>query len=209
MNVTTHSFEDYIPSQTLNKTKSGFWDFALHIDINTIVYLHCHQQSATVVLVAQDGVQHPPIKFPKGSHLLQFLTCLESGLMPSGQLDPPLWTDSGKGKIFPKLRRRSMKKTQQGDASSVGSYADDTKENELSTTLDDQEDFVFRIINSKSNGKRFVFCFFLFDKFFLFPFNFKYMNYKIVCKVLNVFKKLNKKQNKEQLIYAKLLDFYI
>jgi len=71
--------------------------------------LHCHQQT-TLVLVAPDGVQHPPIKFPKGSHLLQFLTCLENGLAPHGQLDPPLWNEIGIGKIFPKLHRRSTTK---------------------------------------------------------------------------------------------------
>jgi hypothetical protein len=152
MNVTNNSFEDYIPSQTLNKTRSGFWDFALHIDINTIVYLHCHQQSATVVLVAQDGVQHPPIKFPKGSHLLQFLTCLESGLLPNGQLDPPLWTESGKGKIFPRLKRKSMKKLLPTPGDSDG---EESKENnEPSGGVEGEEnDFVFRVINSKANGK--------------------------------------------------------
>ena len=96
--------------QNLTKTQSSYWEYAMCVDINTIVYLHCQQQSddgATIVLVAPDGVQHPPIKFPKGSHLLQFLTCLENGLAPNGRLDPPLWNEIGKGKIFPKLQRRS------------------------------------------------------------------------------------------------------
>ncbi len=95
--------------QNLPKTQSGYWEYAMAVDISTIVYLHCHQQS-TLVLVAPDGVQYPPIKFPKGSHLLQFLTCLENGLAPHGQLDPPLWNEIGKGKIFPKLQRRSTTK---------------------------------------------------------------------------------------------------
>lgn len=50
----------------------------------------------TVVLVSQDGIQRPPFRFPKGGHLLQFLTCLETGLLPHGQLDPPLWSQRGK-----------------------------------------------------------------------------------------------------------------
>lgn len=51
----------------------------------------------TIVLVGQDGVQRPPIHFPKGGHLLAFLSCLENGLLPHGQLDPPLWSQRGKG----------------------------------------------------------------------------------------------------------------
>ena len=51
----------------------------------------------TIVLVGQDGVQRPPIHFPNGGHLLAFLTCLETGLLPNGQLDPPLWAQKGKG----------------------------------------------------------------------------------------------------------------
>lgn len=51
-----------------------------------------------MVLVGQDGVQRPPIHFPKGGHLLAFLSCLETGLLPRGQLDPPLWSQRGKGK---------------------------------------------------------------------------------------------------------------
>lgn len=50
----------------------------------------------TVVLVSQDGIQRPPFRFPKGGHLLQLLSCLENGLLPHGQLDPPLWSQRGK-----------------------------------------------------------------------------------------------------------------
>ncbi|CAF0919976.1 unnamed protein product [Brachionus calyciflorus] len=134
-----------------SKTKTAYWDYALNIDMNTIVYLHCHQQAslgATIVLVAQDGVQHPSIIFPKGSHLLQFLTCLESGLAPNGQLDPALWNDNGKGKVFPKLPRKTMKKYQSDCEVSIESES--LGENENSDS-ENQEDFVFRIINSKSN----------------------------------------------------------
>ncbi|XP_037089913.1 small G protein signaling modulator 1-like [Pollicipes pollicipes] len=89
--------------------KSTFWEHALQVRVDEIVYLHCHQQAdtgGTVVLVAHDGVQHPPVLFPRGGHLLAFLSCLETGLLPHGQLDPPLWSQRGRGKVFPRLRRR-------------------------------------------------------------------------------------------------------
>ena len=87
----------------------------MYIDMRTIVYLHCHPRHSSlgdddhvakngqetpnsgggggsyVVLVAQDGVQHPPILFPKGTHLMQFLSCLESSLAPRGRLEPSLY----------------------------------------------------------------------------------------------------------------------
>ncbi|NXS24926.1 SGSM1 protein, partial [Mystacornis crossleyi] len=76
-----------------------YWDYAMTIRLEEIVYLHCHQQvdsGGTVVLVSQDGIQRPPLRFPRGGHLLQFLSCLENGLLPHGQLDPPLWSQRGK-----------------------------------------------------------------------------------------------------------------
>ncbi|KAM9793987.1 small G protein signaling modulator 1-like [Syngnathus typhle] len=118
----------------LDSEKSVYWDFAMTIRLEEIVYLHCHQQvnsGGTLVLVSQDGIQRPPLHFPKGGHLLQFLTCLETGLLPHGQLDPPLWNQRGKGKVFPKLRRRSPH-------SSCDSVSD--KEDEEAT------DYVFRIL---------------------------------------------------------------
>lgn len=146
--------------------------------------MHCHQSSTTssipsndeiddrrrsststtngasIVLVGQDGIQHPPIQFPKGSHLLQFLTCLEAGLGPDGALDPPLRTEFGKGKVFPRLQRRSIKK-QTDQIVSINendTLTSDSIKNAPSTigeAVDEEQDgdFVFRIVNSKSNGK--------------------------------------------------------
>ncbi|XP_037609567.1 small G protein signaling modulator 1 isoform X2 [Sebastes umbrosus] len=118
----------------LDSEKSVYWDYAMTIRLEEIVYLHCHQQvnsGGTVVLVSQDGIQRPPLHFPKGGHLLQFLTCLETGLLPHGQLDPPLWNQRGKGKVFPKLRNRSP----HGSCDSVSDKEDD-----------EATDYVFRIL---------------------------------------------------------------
>lgn len=61
------------------------------------IFLCLGDSGGTIVLVGQDGVQRPPIHFPGGGHLLAFLSCLENGLLPHGQLDPPLWSQRGKG----------------------------------------------------------------------------------------------------------------
>ncbi|CAB1319453.1 unnamed protein product, partial [Coregonus sp. 'balchen'] len=124
----------------LDYEHSVYWDYAMTIRLEEIVYLHCHQQvdsGGTVVLVSQDGIQRPPLRFPRGGHLLQFLSCLENGLLPHGQLDPPLWSQRGKGKVFPKLRNRCS----QGSSDSVS----DKEEDEAT-------DYVFRILfpNSQS-----------------------------------------------------------
>lgn len=74
----------------------------MNVNVDEIVYVHCHQDGdsgGTIILVGQDGVQRPPIHFPKGGHLLAFLSCLENGLLPHGQLDPPLWSQRGKGNL--------------------------------------------------------------------------------------------------------------
>ncbi|XP_025089142.1 small G protein signaling modulator 1-like isoform X9 [Pomacea canaliculata] len=119
-----------------------YWDFAMTVYVDEIVYIHCHQQPdcrGTVVLVGQDGVQRPPIHFPKGGHLLSFLSCLENGLLPNGQLDPPLWSQRGKGKVFPKLRRKANSNSSSGSTSSGST-----------TSMEDEEatDYVFRIIST-------------------------------------------------------------
>ncbi|XP_077606008.1 small G protein signaling modulator 2 isoform X2 [Crocuta crocuta] len=110
----------WTPNQLMNGTlgdseleKSVYWDYALVVPFSQIVCIHCHQQKngGTLVLVSQDGIQRPPLHFPQGGHLLSFLSCLENGLLPRGQLEPPLWTQQGKGKVFPKLRKRSSVRT--------------------------------------------------------------------------------------------------
>ncbi|KAL1485413.1 hypothetical protein MTO96_010134 [Rhipicephalus appendiculatus] len=157
MNGTTSGDSSSGDSLGSSQDKSIYWEYALSVNMEDIVYLHCHQQvsstldcsvvrprevlqsppfaaleqvtpGGTLVLVGQDGVQRPPMHFPRGGHLLAFLSCLENGLLPNGQLDPPLWTQqSGTGKVFPRLRRR---RAAQGE------------EEEGST------DFVFRVITS-------------------------------------------------------------
>lgn len=80
-----------------------FAEWGLHLPYVTVTSYHpllsdggAVDSGGTVVLVSQDGIQRPPFRFPKGGHLLQFLSCLENGLLPHGQLDPPLWSQRGK-----------------------------------------------------------------------------------------------------------------
>ncbi|KNC28622.1 hypothetical protein FF38_04919 [Lucilia cuprina] len=123
---------------------SSYWTYALNINVDEIVYVHCHQNrgedtGGTIILVGQDGVQRPPIHFPEGGHLQSFLSCLETGLLPHGQLDPPLWSQRGIGKMFPwpkSVRRRILP--------SVMESADETP-----------IDYVFRVV-SKSQHEEFL-----------------------------------------------------
>ncbi|XP_025903622.1 small G protein signaling modulator 2 isoform X1 [Nothoprocta perdicaria] len=111
----------WTPNQLMNGTlgdseleRSVYWDYALIVPLSQIVCIHCHQQPesrGTLVLVSQDGTQRPPLHFPQGGHLLAFLSCLENGLLPRGQLEPPLWSQQGKGKVFPKLRKRNSNRS--------------------------------------------------------------------------------------------------
>ncbi|XP_054167944.1 small G protein signaling modulator 1-like isoform X2 [Oppia nitens] len=136
MNGCTPSFGELTNDSVNSLDKSTFWEYALSLSVDEIVYLHCHQQegSDSIVLVGQDGVMQPPIRFPKGGHLLSFLSCLENGLMPYGQLDPPLW--SQKGKVFPKLRRKGRGSTKNRKTIDANLEEED----------DEPCDYVFRII---------------------------------------------------------------
>ncbi|KAK9892337.1 hypothetical protein WA026_019791 [Henosepilachna vigintioctopunctata] len=124
----------WTPNQLMNgfaeevQDKSIYWEFALHVKLDEIVYVHCHQDQdagGIIILVGQDGVQRPPIHFPKGDHMLAFLSCIETGLLPRGRLDPPLWTQRSGAQ---RKRRRPL------------------------TTLSEHEesnrDYVFRIIDN-------------------------------------------------------------
>uniref|UniRef100_A0A8D2Q7X1 Small G protein signaling modulator 2 n=1 Tax=Varanus komodoensis TaxID=61221 RepID=A0A8D2Q7X1_VARKO len=132
----------WTPNQLMNGTlgdseleKSIFWDYALIVPFSQIVCIHCHQQQqgGTLVLVSQDGTQRPPLHFPPGGHLLTFLSCLENGLLPRGQLEPPLWSQQGKGKVFPKLRKRN-------------SHNRSVEVDEIPVAVEMAADYVFRII---------------------------------------------------------------
>ncbi|VDI72928.1 Hypothetical predicted protein [Mytilus galloprovincialis] len=127
--------------------RSLYWDYALTVYLDEIVYIHCHQQpdcGGTIVLVGQDGVQRPPIHFPKGGHLLAFLSCLETGLLPHGQLDPPLW--SQRGKVFPKLKRKGSRLSNIVQSDRGGSTGSSSSTS--STDDDEATDYVFRIITT-------------------------------------------------------------
>ncbi|CAG9535902.1 unnamed protein product [Cercopithifilaria johnstoni] len=110
------------------------WRHIININISEIIYIHIHQYTenlpTTLIFVGGDGVQHSPMHFPAGHHLLAFLSCLESGLAPYNRLDPPLWISKEKGKILPKLRRKSTT-------------------NELNTNCSEKsksQDYVFRLV---------------------------------------------------------------
>lgn len=79
----------------------------------------------------------------RGTHLLAFLTCLEAGLLPQGQLDPPLGLQKGKGKVFPQMKRRAKNKTNKSknpDDKKSGEECEDKTTDEITN------DYVFRII---------------------------------------------------------------
>ncbi|MCP9258533.1 Small G protein signaling modulator 1 [Dirofilaria immitis] len=115
------------------------WRHIININISDIIYVHIHQYSenlpTTLVFVGGDGVQQSPMEFPAGHHLLAFLSCLESGLAPYNRLDPPLWISKEKGKILPKLRRRS-----------ITNYDSNSKTSSNDENKSQSQDYVFRIV---------------------------------------------------------------
>ncbi|XP_072934410.1 small G protein signaling modulator 2-like [Epargyreus clarus] len=117
-----------------------YWAMSLQVCVWEVVYVHVHRSQASdaLILVGQDGVQRPPIHFPKGGHLLSFLSNLETGLLPHGQLDPPLWSQRGTGKVFGrgKTRRRPMPSLCESG---------ETEEPEWEEVAGD---YVFRIVNN-------------------------------------------------------------
>ncbi|XP_028159384.1 small G protein signaling modulator 2-like isoform X2 [Ostrinia furnacalis] len=117
-----------------------YWAMSLQVCVWEVVYVHVHRSQASdaLILVGQDGVQRPPIHFPKGGHLLSFLSNLETGLLPHGQLDPPLWSQRGTGKVFGrgKIRRRPLPSLCESG---------ETEEAEWEEAAGD---YVFRIVNN-------------------------------------------------------------
>lgn len=86
-----------------------------------------------VILIGQDGVQRPPIRFPTTGSLLSFLNCLENGLHPHGELDPPLFNPRSKGLALP-----SLKKPLSGSNLPLMSFSKGENTN---------QDYVFRLVS--------------------------------------------------------------
>jgi hypothetical protein len=80
------------------------------VSLNTI-YNFTGEAERVMVLIAQDGVQRPPIRFPTTGSLMRFLECLETGLVPYGRLDPPLANENGDGTFFDKHEGKIVKQT--------------------------------------------------------------------------------------------------
>ncbi|CAF1300414.1 unnamed protein product [Rotaria sordida] len=144
----TNSLDSHSPID-ISKRSSILWDYAISVNMSSIVYLHCHQHvdGDRIVLVGCDGVQYPPLHIKdKGGHLLAFLSCLESGLASYGQLDPPLCFEKEQGKAFPKLYRRTERQfilsNTNNDDTNIQHNIDITDDD----TLSSNGDYVFRII---------------------------------------------------------------
>ena len=71
--------------------------------------------------------------------MASFLGCLETGLLPHGQLDPPLWSQRGMGKIVSKTRRQPLPSLRETSAEEEAPI---------------ERDYVFRVVN-KSNHTEF------------------------------------------------------
>lgn len=82
LHQTPHSLTiKWTPNQLMNgysendpNDTTSYWDYSLNINVDEVVYVHCHQASGqdtggTIILVGQDGVQRSPIIFPEGGHM--------------------------------------------------------------------------------------------------------------------------------------------
>ena len=101
-----------------------------------VCLLVCYEISGlygVVILIGQDGVQRPPIRFPTTGSLLSFLNCLENGLHPHGELDPPLFNPRSKGLALPGLKRPAS-----GDNLPLMPFAKGDNAN---------QDYVFRLVS--------------------------------------------------------------
>lgn len=81
----------------------------IYIELETISYLHCHQEqnlNVTLIFVAQDGSQYPPIIFTDTPSLIQFLISLENGLMPRFKFEPLTWINLLKSAKTPLILKK-------------------------------------------------------------------------------------------------------
>lgn len=83
-----HAFVLFIHNKIWCRFYSVYWNYFVSINVDDIVYVHCHQPGGkdtrgTIILVEHDGIQRPPIHFPEGGHMSSFLSCLETGMSPT------------------------------------------------------------------------------------------------------------------------------
>jgi hypothetical protein len=69
--------------------------YVLTCDIERdVAHIHCHRTKDNqyyMILVGYDGIAIAPLIFHHQSSLLAFLECVDSGLLPQGCLEPPVW----------------------------------------------------------------------------------------------------------------------
>ena len=60
-----------------------YWDYSWIVYLDDVAYIHAHpyEREGSVVFIGHDGVQRPPVLFPSQTALVDFLTCLETGLL--------------------------------------------------------------------------------------------------------------------------------
>ena len=60
-----------------------YWDYSWVVYLDDVAYIHAHpyEREGSVVFIGHDGVQRPPVLFPSQTSLVDFLTCLETGLL--------------------------------------------------------------------------------------------------------------------------------
>ena len=66
-----------------NSDPSFYWDYSWVVYLDEVAYIHAHpyEKEGSIVFIGHDGVQRPSVQFPSQTSLLDFLTCLESGLL--------------------------------------------------------------------------------------------------------------------------------
>ncbi|EDV23756.1 uncharacterized protein TRIADDRAFT_57273 [Trichoplax adhaerens] len=151
-----HLLLKWTPNQLMNAgekyNENILWEYAMTIDFSQIIYLHVHQSNNknSVILVGFDGVQYKPFIFPKGGAMLSFLSCLESGILPYGKFDPPLFTKKRGGL---RSKRSSKFAAKNKDRINSDDYSGLLKELSSDKGSDGLMNFVFRIITTNETKK--------------------------------------------------------
>lgn len=99
-----------ISSCSDNQSRPSLRDI-IHIEMDKISYFCCNIRldfESIIIFVAHDGVQYPSFVFPLGSHLIQFLNCLENVLLPNYRLEPVGWEEMIKHTAEPFILKKTL-----------------------------------------------------------------------------------------------------